>query len=816
LAQHVRFSGIMCAVFGFMVVLFPMQLPATAETPSPSVLTRANLPLPDGAVARLGLPALRAGRDSSLLFSPDGKVLSAFGGSRCDAIAQFWDLRTRRPLYKQDATAVAFSSDGKRVAIANGAAVHVHGWPSLGGKPLHELARPGSALKHLAFSPEGGQLAAGCLTSGRVTLWDVGTGKMVREFPTVGCEWSVEFSPDGKRLATGSNGAGAGLYEVETGHLIRRHPEGRGQARFSPDGTLLAQAHDGLQFWDVETGQAKGSLKTALRMQKFAFSPDGKSLAVGGAREQIGVWDLAGRKAKWVRPPASEYWSDDDYGVAFSPDGKRVAACIGYFMTSVRLWDAETGTELLPESVRDPLYAGKVALSPDGKVLAVAMFPVIEGVPPVELFDAATGKKMSHLDGETGSIGDLKFSPDGRWVASVQGRGTVQVWDAVRCRLAGRFVLPTENHSLAFSPDSTRLAAVDGDKRLHVWDLTGQRLAPSPVPEGSRKMAFAPDGRTLVTFSREHFRFWDLATGTVRAAYHQGEPPIKTGPDILDWILSPDGRTLATTTASGRLVLRESATGQTRLELRTNGAWTDLCFLSGRVLAVTGPDHAIALLDVRTGKVLHKLEGHNGTPENLSASADGTRLVSRVWQQDVLVWDTSRWAGRRDAPADARTDDGLWVDLCGKDAAAAYQAMWGFVSRPNRSVTFLAGRLTPKEVKAPAPDRLMRLIADLDDDLFATREAASGELIGHGHAVEAAVQAALESDSLEVRRRAQAILGRLRPPVTLEQDRAMEVLEHIGTAEAAALLRRLAGGVEGAPLSEAAKSTLGRLQPTGG
>jgi len=813
----------------FAVALLSTRPPATAATPRTDAPALADPPLPDGAIARFGSAAMRATLGSTVLFSPDGKVILAFGGGKVmpssitgimvDPDVHFWDMKTRRLLHTMPGTAVAFPADGRHIALTNGASVRVYAWPSVGREPLRELTRPGSTFKHLTFSPDGRRLAAGCLESGRVTLWDVVTGAMVREFPTIGCEWSLEFSPDGTRLATGSNGAGAGLYGVETGRLIRHHPDGRGQARFSPDGTLLAQARNDLHFWDVETGGAKGFLKTGQRMLNFAFSPDGKSIAVSGTRDQLGVWDRAGGEVRWVHPANDQYDSRDEYGVAFSPDGRLVAACNGYMIPGhlVRLWDPETGAEL-PRSVRDRVRFGTTALSPDGKVLALTIHEATGARPTVDLLDTATGEVIAHLlDGDAVGIIAPQFSPDGRWLAAFNwDRTMIQIWDTARYRPAGRFAV-MEADELFFTPDGTRLATFDrGDCRLEVWDFAGQRLAQVPVPAGTLSVAFTPDGRTLVTFSRQYLRLLDPTTGKVRAEYHHGEESVKGRDVIRDWALSPDGRTLAITTVSERLVLREVATGQIRLDVRTDGPRYECRFLSGRVLAVSGRDGAIALHDVRTGAVLHRLEGHNGTSVGLSASADGTRLLSRVYDEDILVWDTSHWAGRPVVPPEGRTDEALWGDLAGDDPASAYRAMWGFVSRPGEAVPFLAGRLIPRGADAPSPGRLKRLIAGLDDGRFATREAASRELLDHGVSVEAALRAALLSGSPEVRQRAGEILRRLHPTVTPGQDRALEVLEQIGTAESAALLRRLADGSEGTPLGEAAALSLGRLRPTGG
>jgi hypothetical protein len=155
----------------------------------------------------------------------------------------------------------------------------------------------------------------------------------------------------------------------------------------------------------------------------------------------------------------------------------------------------------------------------------------------------------------------------------------------------------------------------------------------------------------------------------------------------------------------------------------------------------------------------------------------------------------------------------LWQDLAGADAAAAYRALGALVAAPGQAVPFLAERLRP--AKGVTPERLARLIADLDSDTFKERDRAFRELDRLGEVAERALKKALAAPpSAEAFRRAKVLLEKLdvrNSPERLRSLRAVEALEHIGTAEARAVLQTLARGAAEARLTEEAKASLGRL-----
>ncbi|MBI1913210.1 MAG: hypothetical protein HYS12_00375 [Planctomycetes bacterium] len=263
--------------------------------------------------------------------------------------------------------------------------------------------------------------------------------------------------------------------------------------------------------------------------------------------------------------------------------------------------------------------------------------------------------------------------------------------------------------------------------------------------------------------------------------------------------------------------LWDVATGKELRSLKGHSGVLALAFSpDGRTLATAGMTPVIRLWELFTGKERTQFVGHHGVVLCLSFSTDGRALASGGGDTTALVWDVSgRVAGRRPAALTPAALALAWQDLLDADAAKAGRAVWALALSPEQAVPFLREHLRP--TAAVDARRVAKLLADLDSDRFAVRERATNELAKLGPGVVPQLRKALAGRvSTEASRRLNRLLEKLQGPEVLAEQgrelRAVEALEHIGTAEARQVLEALAKGAPEPELTKEAKASLERLR----
>ena len=386
---------------------------------------------------------------TSVAFSADGASLVS--GSN-DMTVRLWDVVGRKPIgdpmigHQGLVLSVAFVADGNEI-VSGGNEHALRFWNAVVGQPpSHPLSGHAGPVTSVAMSPDGRHIASGGV-DGTVRLWGSYTGIEINKMSEAGVISRVAFNQAGDVVASGSadgkirlwNPATGAVTSIDTGRPVTAIALNRAGNRLASAGI------DGqITIWELPSGRAI-PLENREHAIVFdvAFNPQGDRLASGSVAGEVRVWDLTGQEM-WETDAAAKLPLSDRrsllpgcpggvLGVAFSPDGRRLASAsidwakVGPPVGVIQRWDADDGGPLgEPAEIVNivlGLTFGSQSTNPsEDRIIAGIFDPAT-----VQLWSATSGSQFTFTGHEAGVV-SVAVSRDFTRIVSGSLDGTVRIW----------------------------------------------------------------------------------------------------------------------------------------------------------------------------------------------------------------------------------------------------------------------------------------------------------------------------------------------------------------------------------------------------
>jgi WD40 repeat protein len=344
---------------------------------------------------------------------------------------------------------------------------------------------------------------------------------------------ACEYSPDGKRIVSGSNDNTIKIWDADTGIEITSicaHSSAIKTCIYSPDGRRIVSGAEDytLKIWDANIGMEITTIEAhSSVVTTCAFSSDGSRIVSGSWDKSLKIWDVKTDNKLAILRGHSKWVTSCGY----SPDAKKIVS--GSEDNTLRIWDSESGKEIAKLEGHTGIVT-ICAYSPDGK-------SIISGSEDstLRIWNAETGEQIAKYSGQ-GQILSCSFSPDGKSIVAGLNDGTLNIIDVER----GEHIVSHKYHSSAvlscsYSPDGRRIISCSKDKTIKIWDASIIRNGTSIEGHSSSVncCSYSPDGKRIISGSEDKtLKIWEASTGEEFALLEGNNFGIK------NCAYSPDGK----------------------------------------------------------------------------------------------------------------------------------------------------------------------------------------------------------------------------------------------------------------------------------
>jgi len=554
------------------------------------------------------------------------------------------------PEYKglKEITSIVLSPDGKRV-FAAGVKSGIQAWNLESG--ADDVAFwVGDWVESVAIDPTGSKLVTGT-RGGAIQLWDVNTGEQLMtlqkgkkpyswDLTEIGC--SVTWSSNGRRIASG--GKTIQVWDSITGErlmILRGHTDKVRDVAFSPDSKRIVSGSvdKTVKIWDASTGEELMTLAGHTgEVYSVAFSRNSKKIVSGSGT--IKIWN-----AKTGENLLTIYGGKDNtfLSVMFSPDGQQIVS--GGLDSSVILWDATNGAEITSLRGHDQSVTS-VAFSPDGKRVISGSYDQF-----VKVWNPSVNRERTILYGHKTRVKSVSFSPDGRSIVSSGYDGTIKIWDVdSACEKVTLYGHRDTIHCVSFSPDGERIASASTDADVKIWSaITGDEVMTlSGHADIVNCVSFSPDGKRIVSGSDDKsIKVYDAATGR----------ELRTLTGHQDGVSSigfrSSGDLMASTSWDGYAKIWDGVSGEEIASFQVHELTANcLVFTPDGRHIVTGigyrsgnkRGHEANIWDVYSNERVMTLDGAHRNVTSVACTPDCRRILTAIGVV-VKLWDADSGAG---------------------------------------------------------------------------------------------------------------------------------------------------------------------------